>query len=112
MTVTLDSIREAADAAYGSYDIEVSAGKTARLLNALRIPADKRNRVTELQKAMGSEDADQVAILRDLLTCVAETPAQAKLLITAVGDDLAVLVEIFKAYGKATQVGEASASRD
>jgi hypothetical protein len=119
MGTTLDSIRKAADAAYGSYDIDLEtkngkpvAGKTVRLLNALRISADKRKTLGDLKKNMGAEDADQSAVLQEMILLVAEDPKKGQMLLDAVGDDLAMLVQIVKEYGEATQMGEASASRD
>jgi hypothetical protein len=110
MTVTLDSIRQAVEAKYGSYDIEYAEGKTVRLLNAIRIDKDKRAKLMELQAALKEDGADQVALLADCIRAVADNKARAEELLKLVGGDLAMLVELFSDYGKATQVGEASAS--
>jgi hypothetical protein len=109
-TITLDSIREAVEAKYGSYDIEYAEGKTVRLLNAIRIDKSKRAQLMELQSALKEDGADQVQLLADCIRAVADNKTRADELLKAVGNDLAMLIELFSAYSKATQVGEASAS--
>jgi hypothetical protein len=110
MNVTLDSIRAAVEAKYGSYDIEYAEGKTVRLLNAIRIDKDKRAKLMELQAALKEDGADQAALLGDCMRAVADNKTRVEEMLKAIGSDLAVLVELFTEYGKATQVGEASAS--
>jgi len=109
-TITLDSIREAAEAKYGSTDIEIG-DKTVRLLNPLRLPKERRTALIAAQKQLDAgadaAEVDQEALLAESVRLVAATPAQAKTLLDAVGGDLAVLAEIFTAYSKGTQVGEA-----
>jgi hypothetical protein len=115
-TITLDSIREAAEAKYGSTDIQIG-DEVVRLLNPLRLTKEKRQRLVETQKQLDTDPAtaaevDQEALLSESIRIVAAGPQQAQLLLDAVGGDLAVLAEIFAAYSKGAQVGEASASRD
>lgn len=114
-TVTLDSIREAAEAKYGSTDIDVS-GTTVRLLNPLRLKKAARDQLMAIQRRLDTDDevveVDQEALLGEAIRVVAATPAQAKTLLTAIDGDLAVLAEVFETYSKGTQAGEASASRD
>ncbi|WP_328310254.1 phage tail assembly protein [Streptomyces sp. NBC_00442] len=106
---SLDDIRNAAEARYGSTDIELG-DETVRLLNPLRLPRDTRTKLSQLQDDMGGEDADQEELLSEAIRLVAEHAAAADKLLKAVGGDLAVLAEIFDRYGKGAQVGEASAS--
>lgn len=110
---TLDSIRDAAEAQYGSTDITLG-DDVVRLLNPLRLPQDDRSKLVGLQKELNGaaedEDLDQVELIQRAIRLVAENDAKATLLIDAIGDDLAVLAQVFETYGKATQVGEASAS--
>lgn len=108
MNVTLDSIREAAEAKYGSLDIEVG-DKTIRLLNPLRLPQAKRNALMALQEKKDDDSSDQLETLREMIRLVVDTEANGKALIKAVGDDLAVMAELMSTYGSQTQVGEASA---
>ncbi|MFG2147356.1 phage tail assembly protein [Streptomyces sp. NPDC048696] len=108
---SLDDIRTAAEAKYGSTDIELG-DTTIRLLNPLRLPKAARTELAQLQDRMGGEDADQEELLSEAIRLVAEHPKAADTLLQAVNGDLALLAEIFDRYGRATQVGEASASRD
>lgn len=117
MSITLDSIRAAAEAKYGSYDIALTDDTTVNLLNPLRLPKERRDELTALQKelteASEAEDAasvDQFAIFARMVNTVAKSPAQAEALLAAIDGDLAVLAEIVRGYGKSTQQGEASAS--
>lgn len=104
----LDDIRAAAEAKYGSLDIEVG-DRTVRLLNPLRLPKTKRDAMIQLQDAMKDDGADQVEGMRDMIRLAAESAFAAELLLDAVGDDLTILAEVFSEYGKQTRVGEASA---
>jgi hypothetical protein len=110
-TVTLDSIRAAAEAKYGSTDIDLGT-RTVKLLNPLRMPKKQRTALVAVQEKLNADGADQEALLSEALALVAESPVAAKALLAAIGDDLAVLVEVFKHYSEGTQAGEASASRD
>ncbi len=103
---TLDDIRAAADAKYGSTDIDLG-DRVVRLLNPLRLSQQDRAKLREVQHQLGAEDADQEALLTHALTLVAETPAAAKRLLTALGGDLGLLVEVFGRYAEGTQAGEA-----
>jgi len=113
--VTLDSIRQAADAKYGSYDIELPDGSVTRLVNPLRLGDKARAELKVVQKNLSESsdadnDLDQVDLFEEAITVVAETKGQATRLLKLVNRDLALLAEIFSAYGENTQVGEASAS--
>lgn len=104
----LDDIRAAAEAKYGSFDIEVGE-RTVRLLNPLRLPKTKRDAMVRLQEEAKEDGTDQMAVMADMVRLAAENSVGAELLLEAVGDDLTVLAEIFAEYGKRTRVGEASA---
>ncbi|QYW07865.1 tail assembly chaperone [Streptomyces phage RedBear] len=101
---SLDNIREAAEAKYGSTDIDLGNG-VVRLLNPLRLPKAKRDELSSLQDKLDSENVDQETVLADAILLVAESESKGKALLKAVGGDLAVLAEIFETYGKGTQVG-------
>ncbi|MEV4642773.1 phage tail assembly protein [Actinoplanes sp. NPDC049548] len=109
---TLDDIRAAAEAKYGSTDIALDETTTVRLLNPLRLSKENRTALIAVQEKMRDDDADQETLLSEAIGLIAESPAKAKKLLSAVGGDLAVLAEIFTAYSEGTQAGEASASRD
>lgn len=113
--VTLDSIRQAADAKYGSFDIDLGDGNVTRLLNPLRLPEEQRADLKAVQRDLSAsneseEDVDQVELFERAIRVVAETKGQADRLLKLVNRDLAILAEIFTGYGENTQVGEASAS--
>lgn len=109
---TLDDIRAAAEAKYGSTDIKLSSGNEVRLLNPLRLPKEKRAALQGLQEAMEAEGSDQEEELARAIHLIAATPAQADALLAEVDGDLALLATIFERYTEGAQVGEASASRD
>lgn len=108
---TLDDIRAAAEAKYGSTDIAVGE-TTVRLLNPLRLSKEKRAALTSMQEDNDNQDdADaQEKYLSDAIRLVAENEHQANVLLAAIGDDLALLAQIFETYTKSTELGEASAS--
>ncbi|WP_031513705.1 phage tail assembly protein [Streptomyces sp. NRRL F-5123] len=108
---SLDDIRSAADAKYGSTDITVDEKTTVHLLNPLRLPKEKRAQLASIQDQLDAEgDVDQEKVLSDAIRLVADHPRKAEALLKAVNGDLAVLAEIFETYGKGAQVGEALAS--
>ncbi|QAY15676.1 tail assembly chaperone [Streptomyces phage TinaBelcher] len=104
---TLDDIRSAADAKYGSTDIALDEKTTVHLLNPLRLPKEKRARLVALQDEMDAEgnEVDQEELLSEAIRLVADHPKKADSLLSAVGGDLAVLAQIFETYGKGTQAG-------
>ncbi|GGN40157.1 hypothetical protein GCM10010109_68860 [Actinoplanes campanulatus] len=110
-TFTLDSIREAAEAKYGSTDIELPNGSEVRLVNVLKLKKDKRAALIALQDGMREDGADQEEMINEAFRLVAATPAQAEALIEAIEGDLTVAAELFQRYVKGTQVGEASGSQ-
>ncbi|MEU0739259.1 phage tail assembly protein [Streptomyces sp. NPDC006134] len=105
---TLDDIRKAAEARYGSTDIEVG-GTVVRLLNPLRLPKARREELTTLQDRI-NEGGDQEQLFAKAIRLVAQNETAADALLAEIGEDLAVLAQVFEVYGEATQVGEASAS--
>lgn len=110
--VTLDSIRDAAEAKYGSYDIDLSDGRVVRLLNPLRLTKERRDDLNALGEISDGEgEGDEEASIAGMIRAVAQTPEQAEALLGAVNGDLAVLVSIIEGYSKGVQLGEASASQ-
>ena len=103
---TLDDIRKAADAKYGSTNIDGT-----ELVNPLRLTKEKRAALTGLQGKLDAEDADQEEILAEALQLVSRTEAQGETLLAGIGGDLAVLVSVFEKYMEGAQVGEASPSQ-
>lgn len=110
---TLDDIKAAAEAQYGSTDIELAGGETVKLLNPLRMSEANRKALIAASKSLEAEgeDADQNAAFDAIFELIAESPAKAKKLIAACGEDLAMKAVIFGHYQDGTQAGEASASQ-
>ncbi|MCM8548823.1 phage tail assembly protein [Streptomyces sp. STCH 565 A] len=107
-TFSLDDIRAAADAKYGSTDIQLDEKTTVVLRNPLRLSKDERDSLAGLQdKLDGDNDLDQGDVLADAIRLVAKDKKVAEKLIEQVAGDLAVLASIFETYTKGTQAGEA-----
>lgn len=108
---SLDDIREAVEAKYGSTKVEFG-DKVVELINPLQLPKKDREKLLEIQKSTNlSEDelaeADQEQMFADLIRAVANNKKLADELIRAIGGNLAVLSEIVQRYNKGTQAGEA-----
>lgn len=103
----LDAIREAANANYAHFPIEFEDHDTVFLLNPLQLSAEKRSAMTELQGAMGEDDDDVFSALSKIIRIIANTEEGAEHLLSVVGDNLALLVQIFSEYNKGTEAGEA-----
>lgn len=110
-TFTLDDIRAAAEAKYGSTDIDLGNGEVLSLVNPLRLPADKRKALTEVQERADEAEGDEGDVMREAIRIVASDSHKAERFIEIVGDDLAMLATVFSTYTEGTQVGEASASQ-
>lgn len=125
-TFSLDQIKAAADAKYGSLDIPLSdkQGDVVRLLNPLRMSEaqraelrviqDKLNEISASQEgededAEPSEDAvkEQTDLIAEMLLAVAENKVAGKKLLDALGGDLAMTMVVFEQYTEGTQAGEA-----
>ena len=124
---TLDDIRDAAEAKYGSTWV-VTDEQEIELVNLLRLPKEKRDVILSLSKKAekpakgeggeGEESEDSVDIdemrddLKAGLTAACRTTEQANALMAFVGDDTALVMQVFTMYTKETQAGEASPSQD
>lgn len=111
---TLDAIREATEAKYGSTVIEFSedGNDKVELRNPLRLTKVERKELGKLQDALSSDDADQAKGIGDIITLAASNKGDAKAFLAAVGEDLAVLAEVLRAWTEDAQVGEASGSQN
>lgn len=110
-TFSLDDIRAAAEAKYGSTDIDLGGGDVLSLVNPLRLPKEKRERLSAIQKDANEDGADQGDVMREAIRIVASRPDMAERFIAIVGDDLGMLATVFTTYTEGAQVGEASASQ-
>ena len=118
-TVSLDSIRESAEARFGSYIIDCGES-SVELVNPVRLPRERREALFEtLRSAAPVEGADGEKVvgdgserLRSIVRLGAKSKAQGETLLRLVGDDLAVLRLLVDGYLDTLQVGEASPSGD
>lgn len=108
-TFSLDDIRAAAEAKYGSTDIDLGNGEVLSLVNPLRLPKEKRERLSSIQDQ--SEETDEGDVMREAIRIVASDQGKAEHFLAIVGDDLAMLATVFSTYTEGTQMGEASASQ-
>lgn len=111
---TLDDIREAAEKKYGSVFITVEDTEV-ELVNVLRLKKDKRDIIMNLAKDSEDDDNDIDATrdkLLEGLRAACRTKTQGDVLVEALGDDTALVAEVFAHYTKDTQAGEASPSQD
>ena len=112
---TLADIKAAAEAKFGATTIALSETESVELVNAIRLPKEKRKQLTEIQskissKEEGAEDRDIVDLFEALIRLVAKTPAEGEKLVEACEHDAAYLNEAVSRWAKGTQVGEASPS--
>lgn len=110
-TFSLDDIRAAAEAKYGSTDIDMGHGDVLSLVNPLRLPKHKRDALQKVQSSAEDEGVDQGDVMREAIRIVASDPAKAERFIGIAGDDLGLLATVFATYTEGAQVGEASASQ-
>lgn len=108
--ITLADIRTAADEKYGPYVVSGVPGGDVTLVSAVRLSRDARKKLVALQEQQTDGEADQDALLREMVTIVAESPEAAQRLLDAIGDDNAQLAVLLEAYGEASQLGDRSAS--
>ena len=108
---TLDDFRAAADKKYGSLTIALPDGSEVELLNVIRLPKAKRDALRDIQET-STEDLDEDAMLKQTISLVCKSEAQANRLFEQVGDDLAVLASILEAYQEKSDLGNASRSAE
>ena len=107
---SLDDIRSAAEAKYGSLEITFDEGKTLVMLNPLKLDKATRKEIASLQDKNDEADSDQEEILSEMIVKAASNKEIAADFLAVVGGDLTIIAEVLDRYGKLTQVGEASAS--
>jgi hypothetical protein len=100
---TLEHFQEAADKKYGPTVITLPDGDVT-LDNPIRMSKERRKKLTDSDKIEDVEEKLQAVVK------VACEPAEAKRLLAAIGEDLAVLADIVTEYMQSAQVGEASPS--
>lgn len=117
-TVTLDSIRDAADAKYGAYTIDMGDDGVLSLQNPMRLTKQQRKELNDIQSKLDIEgkeaediDRDEVAeteqLLAESIVCVADNKTLARKLIKLLNGDLAQLMVIVEGFNGGTEAGEA-----
>lgn len=118
-TITLDSIRESLDNKYGAVEVDLGTS-SVQLRNALRLSKEERKALMHVfDDVKSSDDEDSefdedvtLESMREMIRLVSDTKEGAEKLITALGDDLAMFVEVMNEYTKDQKLGEASASEN
>ncbi|MFF4607928.1 phage tail assembly protein [Streptomyces sp. NPDC001339] len=105
--VTLDEIRRAAERQYGDFDIALPDGTTATLRSPLRMSAEERSLLGDVESLVVAGDTGAIT---EALKIAAKTPEQAARLLDALGGDLATAAVLFEQWATAVSVGEPSPS--
>lgn len=120
-TITLDQIRADIEALYAPVVIDIGDGVTCTLVQAIRLPKERRaeliaaQKETQLGELADGDDVDltesrSLSAMRTIIRIVATNKAEADALLAKVGDDLVILSGVLRAYAAETQLPEASAS--
>jgi Mycobacteriophage tail assembly protein len=113
-TLTLDALREQIETKYGPFVVELGKGKSVRLLPVLRLPQERRARVSGVLKTISdTEGSDLNALVEQLkaaIVSVCETDAEGDALLEAIGDDGQMIQELFSQYQEATGLGDPAPS--
>lgn len=117
--ITLSSIRQAAEAKYGTYTIDLEDGHDAvELLHPISLDDAKRGELLELGSKDDDKEAEQETLGRlvRMLELVVATPRQHERLLASLSPrgyvDLGLVGEVVNGYMEDQKVGEASPSQD
>ncbi len=105
-TFSLDDIRAAADKKYASVKITFG-NEVLEMLNPLRLPEDRRNKLIALQEELDSDKGDQGRLLEEAVRLVASDLKVAVAFLDEIDGDLAVLAAVFEKYNTGAEAGEA-----
>lgn len=113
-TFTLTDLKNEVSKKYAPTVIE--NGKDEYVLqNLLQLPAEKRNKVLEIVDSLDEEDGEKVGLdgqvekFRELIIAAEENDKGEELL-TLIGDNTALLIELATRWMETTQMGEAERS--
>lgn len=105
----LSDAQAAADKKYAPLGVELD-DRTVVMRTPVRLSKDERKKLTAATKA---EDADDpIDTIEAAFRVVISKKEDADALIKAIGGDLGVALEIFKAFSEESQLGEASSSEN
>lgn len=108
-TITLDEIRASLDAKYAPLVVDLGDGDAVTLVQAVRLPKDKRDHLKAIQAGINGDDTDgSFEAMRELIRLVGTGAVDG--LLAAAGDDIAFLMEVINQWTGATQAPEASPS--
>lgn len=104
-----DEIRNKVSTKYSAFDIELE-DTVVSLENVLRLPAERRNKVVDIQTKMTEEgfDGDVVEEMKKIIDLLIKDKASAAKLHKAIGGDAAFYAEIMELYAEGTDLGKAS----
>ena len=105
----LSDAQAAADKKYAPLGIELD-DRTVVLRTPVRLSKEERDQLQEATKA--EEQDDPIDTIESAFRIVIADEDDAEALISAIGGDLGVALEVFNAFTKETQLGEASSSED
>lgn len=111
---TLDQLREAADAKFGDFTVELSETSVVRLQSPVRLPQATRVKIREYQDFINqfdeAEEQDPEQLLQSIYGLVREVARDKRpvnQLIKELDGDIGAWMVLLEAYGKDSQVGEA-----
>lgn len=103
----LSDVQAAADKKYAPLGIELD-DRTVELRTPVRLTRTERDALTKATKA--EEQDDPIDTIESAFRIVIKDQKDAEALISAIGGDLGVALELFSAFTAETQLGEASSS--
>lgn len=117
--VTLDSLREAVQRKYAPVAVQLSDGTEVVLRGILRLTKDERDKVTDSFGLVEALDDDQTfedlseADRKELVDSVSEVllllaESRGSRLVSELGGDLPMLMQVLEAWVEASQPGEAA----
>lgn len=120
-TISLDQLKADVEKNYATLTIEIGADDKIDLRNLLRVERNARGKITdkldEIDKLQDDESLSQTAMLTEITKIAREVLALAagkrgKDLMSVVGDDDGLIMEILTQWTGETQVGEAEHSSE
>lgn len=118
--LNLEAMRQEIDTEYAPVSVELKDGYEVQLRSLLRVEEANREQAVKLVEGLGNlseaeaqgnltiEEVHNIThIATALFELVAQTPEAGRALSAAIGHDLPLLLQVFQAWLKGTQAGEA-----
>lgn len=121
MAFTFDELVQKSEEKFKSFEVELD-GNVVRFENIIRLPKDTRDKLMSAEKELGKlleEHKDdeafdsldvQIENLRERLRLLSMDTKGVNALLKKVGNNAALLMEIYDAYWEETEAGEAPGS--